>query len=199
MPVMAIQWDVETITDANVQIDHAQAVAEITTEKRHRGEMFRAALYTYRVCYVTRAVGQGAGRMPFQDYASQLGYAKSYITLLRRLGRALVVHGVTADSELFSILTRAATKREVAALLDREDAVPHSDIRRVVAQFAAHLEHRSRDDGGACRRAEEDLRVAVESVRSSIPIADTALLERLETTVGDLFFDLRQARMIGRN
>lgn len=74
---MSIRWDIETITNPGISIDHTQAVNEIKHEKRHRGEQLRAALYTYRVCYITKTVGPGAGRMPYQEYAAELGYVKS--------------------------------------------------------------------------------------------------------------------------
>lgn len=190
---MRIDWDAGTITDPDVEISHAQAVAEIRTEKRHRGEMYRAALYTYRACYITETVGQGPGKTSYQDYAAQLGYAKSYVTLLRRLGRALVVHGVAPKSPLYSDLTRAASKKEIGRLLDQDKPVPHDRLRQALSSHGV-----GRGARPNVPVADEDPLKAVEHaaqvVRASLPDADSELLASLEDTVGDLFFELRQAR-----
>jgi hypothetical protein len=190
---MGIEWDVDTVTDADVRIDHRQAVEEIRTEKRHRGEMVRAALYTYRLCYVTQTVGPRPDQVSSQDFAAELGYAKSYVTLLRRLGRALVIHAVPADSRLFSALIRAATRKEVARILDRDEAVPHHEIWRVIDEHAAHVKS---SGGEAGQGAEEVVLSAAKSVREALTTADAGMLERLETVLGDLFFEVRQARRI---
>lgn len=192
MTAMRIDWDADTITDPDIEISHAQAVAEIRTEKRHRGEMYRAALYTYRACYITETVGQGPGKTSYQDYAAQLGYAKSYVTLLRRLGRALVVHRVEPKSPLYSDLTRAASKKEIGRLLDEDDPVPHDQLREALS---AHGVGRGGRQGFT---VDEDprkaLHQAAEVVRAALSTADTDLLVDLEDTVGDLFFELRSAR-----
>lgn len=192
-PDMSIDWRVETVTDGGVQIDHRQAVEEIRTEKRHRGEMVRAALYTYRLCYVTRAVGPKPNQVSSKDFADELGYAKSYVTLLRRLGRALVIHGVPANSLLFSTLTRAAFKKEVARLLERDEAVPHDEIWRVINEHAAHMKTRAAR-GAPGQGAEEMVLSAAKSVRKALLTADAGLLERLESHLGDLYFEVRQRR-----
>ena len=189
---MSIDWDIDTITNPGVGIDHDEAVEEIRTEKRHRGEMKRAALYTYRVAYVTRTVGQGTGRrLSYQQYADQLGYAKSYITLLRRLGRAIVVHGVQPDSQLFSALTRGAYKKEVAALLDRDTPVPHRELLRLAS---GPRPASGSVDGHAPASLEAAVEGTVRRVKAALAEASATELERAEDIVADLFFEIREAR-----
>lgn len=190
MACVSIEWDMEHITDPKVDLPHALAVREIKSEKRHRGEMFRAALYTYRVCYVTHLVGRRPGQLTYKDFADQLGYSKSYITKLRRLGRALVIHEVAPQSQLFSELTRFANERDVGALLDSDVPVDHRRLSDATASYVRGRSATHPPDGS------EAVRSLVRVIRDALPGASLADLADFEQCVGDLFFDIRLAHRV---
>lgn len=185
---MSIQWDLAAITDPGIHVDHEAAVREIKGEKRHRGEQVRAALYTYRVCYITKTVGPGLGRMAYQEYADELGYAKSYVTNLRRLGRAIVVHGVRPESKLFSQLRNAAVRKEVGQLLDLDVPQPHERLLQVITESEPRATARAGSDPEAAFAEASGV------VTGALPSANLEVLTRLEEGIGDLFFATRDAR-----
>lgn len=188
---MDIPWDIETMLDPDAPLDQAQAIQEIHKEKRHRGEQVRAALFTYRVCYVTKTVGTGLGQMSYQDYGAKLGYQKSYVTNLRRLGRALVVHRVPWDSPLFSKLRNASVYRDVAELLDRDEPVPHDVLERAVAAKARYP--RRQPPPPTEDAPQVVIQRAIGTLQQVARDADEQLLAELEESIGDLFFHLREA------
>lgn len=187
---MGISWDIDTITNPSVQVDHSKAIHEISHEKLHRSEQVRAALYTYRVCFVTKSVGPGTGRT-YQQYANELGYSKAYVTRLRRLGRALVTHRIPAESRLFSKLRTEANSKEVAALLDSATPVPHERFNEVLAIHDSSCTRRS---ATTVSHPHVEVSEALETLRRVLGSTNLQVRLDLEEAVGDLFFELREQR-----
>lgn len=190
---MSIEWSIEHITDPHAEVGHWEAVEEIKHAKLKRQEMFRGALYTYRVLYVTRLVGGGADQFSRKEYARQLEFSAGYVTLLDLLGRALVVHRVPHGSQLWSELSNEGAKhREIAALLRLETPVSHNKLMRAVTDLKST---RTEDHGKPAKESPQSVvHRAAQEIRDALPVADRQALSALEEMVGDLFFDIREAR-----
>jgi hypothetical protein len=128
--------------------------------------------------------------MSYKKYAHELGYSQSYITLLRRLGRALVVHQVPPESPLFSALRNAAVRKEVGQLLDLDAPQSYELLSEAVEKSTPGAVVQRPSVSDPLRTLEDAIRAVTESIRH----ADRELLECLEERVGDLFFAVREAR-----
>lgn len=189
---MKIDWDVDTLADPAIYVDHEAAVQEIRETKRPKEEMFRAALYTYRLCYVTRRVGRGAGQISQKQYADQLGYSPGYITALKRVGRALAFHRVPTGTPLYSTIINNAGRKEFGRVLESARPMAYDDLMHAIAQIESASSSVPQADRLA--NCEVVLQAAIECLGGAVSDLDIETLRRLEDKVGDLYFELRAAR-----
>jgi hypothetical protein len=73
--------------------------------------VWRSAL-TYNVKFRSDAIGKGKQFATAKDYADAIGVSASQVTRYTRLGRAIVLHGVPTDGELWKGLTRIVNDDE---------------------------------------------------------------------------------------
>jgi hypothetical protein len=94
------------------------------------------ALALFHAMNVAGTVGKGKGKVTLTAWVTDLGYSQSMGSLLVNLGRAMVVHSIPGDSELFAFLVQKGTNAKVAALL-REDENRHAEVHALWEAFKA--------------------------------------------------------------
>lgn len=104
--------------------------------------MWEAAILTHYTVETAGLVGKGqsenGGWESQSDYADAIGYGKSYVTRLKRLGRAIVVHGIRRDSAAFTYLCSKADAASLREVTEGDDSKAYRDA--VKAQMTRALE-----------------------------------------------------------
>lgn len=124
--------------------------------------MWEAALATHAVV-LADAIGADSEESPRMwatqgDYADALGVSKGYVTRLKLLGRAAVVHGVRQGSADWRWLSRGGNTSKVSKVINGDDTAA---VREAVEEARAEDERKalmSREE----RRAEAQRTTAVE-------------------------------------
>lgn len=117
------------------------AAAKAGTDRAVGHVMWNAALLAHNVLETNR--GDYIGRdKPYADqgaFVAALGFGKSYGTLLKRLGRAAVVHGVKRGSAAWTFLAVNGGRAEVgkAVALDDTEAF-NAEVQSMIAQVREH-------------------------------------------------------------
>lgn len=132
--VSTVQWTVANARKAGGFPDLDALIAELAADKaavdREAGQvMYRAALGFHNVVNVTESLGQG-------DYVVRIGFSKAYGTLLKRLARAAVVHGVQQGSDTWRFLCSKGGDAKVGKVLDRPKGRDvTAELRTMAAEF----------------------------------------------------------------
>lgn len=143
-----------TITPAEVRKGKAIDLDFATSSIRERqaevtragnGVMFDAALLTHAVV-AAENIGKGKPFATQGDYAKAIQFAPSYVSRLKYIGRAVVVHGVTKASGDFAFLCQHGSNAKVAAAVALTDT---AEFRRLLKQYRAEIAEHGRITGDA--------------------------------------------------
>lgn len=83
--------------------------------------MWEAGLLTHYVVVTSKAIGAEGLWEAQGDYAKSIGFSPAYVTRLKRLGRAAVVHGVRKGSARWTFLASFADRAEVGKAVALDD------------------------------------------------------------------------------
>lgn len=76
-----------------------------------------SSVLTYNVFFASAAIGKDGLYPKSENYADAIGVSPSHVTRLKRLGRAIVLHGVNPESQQWSELSRVVNDAEAVRVL----------------------------------------------------------------------------------
>jgi len=148
--------------------------------------MWEAGLLTHYVTVTAKAIGSDGLWEAQGDYAKAIGYSPAYVTRLKRLGRAAVVHGVRKGSARWTFLASFADRAEVG------QAVKSDDREEFEAVIDALIESTRKAGKYAVPGAETPAIEGGEQGANRTPSGETEVTEReadretVVTTIGDM-------------